>query len=527
MKILMIDVLSFMWENLGEIWEQTVEHLWITLMAMTIATSLGIGLGILLTRVEKLSAPILGLVGVFQTIPSLALLGFMIPVFGIGVIPAIIALFLYALLPIVRNTYAGIKKVDDGVKEAAIGMGMSNWQLLTKVELPLAFPIIFAGIRTAFVINVGVATLCALIAAGGLGEFIFRGISLNNVNMIFAGAIPAALLALLFDYLLAKIQHNINTLIKPVLSGFGILFFSVLMFFFFSNNDQNVLKGGFLSEFIHREDGLKGLIKTYDLDLETLELDAGLMYDALKNKEVDMISGFSTDGRIKAFNLKTLIDDKHYFPPYYAAPIVRGSTLRRFPELGDAFKLLAGKISDDAMTAMNFEVDKNKKSPKSVAKKFLKDLGLATSRDLTGKPKVIIGSKNFTESYILAEMFGLLIENYTQLPVSLKLGFGGTKLNLDALANGDIDIYPEYSGTGLLLLIKPPKEVIDEIIKDKDKVFDYVKLRSKEDHDFSWLAPLGFNNTFAILVRDEDANNWEIESVSDLAAYMQAIGNNN
>ncbi len=523
MKILLIDVFSFMWENIGEIWEQTIEHLWITLVAMTIATFLGISLGILLTRIEKLSAPVLGIVGVFQTIPSLALLGFMIPIFGIGIVPAIIALFLYALLPIVRNTYAGINKVDEGIKEAAIGMGMSNWQLLTKVEIPLAFPIIFAGIRTAFVINVGVATLCALIAAGGLGEFIFRGISLNNVNMIFAGAIPAALLALLFDYLLSIIQEKIRVWIKPVLTGFGVLFLTVLLMFVFSGNSNKSLTGGFLSEFIHREDGLQGLIKAYDLDLETMELDAGLMYDALKNKEVDMISGFSTDGRIKAFNLKTLADDKNYFPPYYAAPIVRGSSLRRYPELKTAFDHIAGKITDEAMTNMNFEVDKNKKSPKSVAKDFLNSMGLQTSRDLKGKPKIVVGSKNFTESYILAEMFGILIENYTQLPVSLKLGFGGTKLNLDALANGDIDLYPEYSGTGLLLLIKPPKEVLNKIIKDKDKVFEFVKKKSIEEHDFNWLAPLGFNNTFAILIRAEDAEEWNVETVSELSAFMEAI----
>src|SRR6478736_2797016 len=141
-----------------------------------------------------------------QTIPSIALLGFMIPLLGIGPLPAITALFLYALLPIIRNTYTGINEVDENISEAATAMGFSSWQTLIKVQLPLAFPVILAGIRTATVINVGVATLAAYIAAGGLGEFIFGGISLNNTNMILAGAIPAALLAIIFDFLLSRLQ---------------------------------------------------------------------------------------------------------------------------------------------------------------------------------------------------------------------------------------------------------------------------------------------------------------------------------
>lgn len=516
-------VLKFMIDNLGEIWEQTIEHLWITLVAMIIATLLGILLGVILTRAEKLSAPIIGLVGIFQTVPSLALLGFMIPVFGIGVVPAIIALFLYALLPIVRNTYTGILKVDPAIKEAAIGMGMTDLQLLRKVEIPLATPIIFAGIRTAFVINVGVATLCALIAAGGLGEFIFRGIALNNVNMIFAGAIPAALLALFFDFVLAKIQERVQVLIRPMLIGFSVLFLLVIVFVTWGSRSKNVLKAGFPSEFIYREDGFIGLKKAYDLDLETTELDAGLMYQAVKNEEVDIVGGYTTDGRIRAYNLKILTDDKNYFPPYFAAPIVRGATLRRYPELKGVFDLLANKISDTGMAQMNYEVDENKREPKAVAKDFLASMGLNTQVDRTGEADIAIGSKNFTESYILAQMFAILVENYSDLTVSLKLGFGGTKLNLDALAGGDIDLYPEYSGTGLLLLIKPPQNVLDSLIDDKDKVYHYVKKKSREDHDFEWLAPLGFNNTHALLMRKEYANEHGIQSITDLSTYIKSL----
>ena len=519
----MMGVFEFMIDNLGEIWEQTIEHLWITLVAMIIATLLGILLGVILTRTKKLSAPIIGLVGIFQTVPSLALLGFMIPIFGIGVVPAIIALFLYALLPIVRNTYTGILKVDPAIKEAAIGMGMTDLQLLRKVEIPLATPIIFAGIRTAFVINVGVATLCALIAAGGLGEFIFRGIALNNVNMIFAGAVPAALLALFFDFILAKIQEKVQLLIKPMLFGFGLLFLIVVVSISFGSGSETILKAGFPSEFIYREDGFLGLKKAYDLDLETRELDAGLMYEAVRNKEVDIVGGYTTDGRIKAYNLKILTDDKNYFPPYFAAPIVRGATLRRYPELKEVFDLLAGKISDTEMAQMNYEVDENKRTPKAVAEDFLQSLGLKTQMDRTGEADISIGSKNFTESYVLAQMFAVLVENYTNLTVSLKLGFGGTKLNLDALASGDIDLYPEYSGTGLLLLIKPPKNVLDSLINDKDRVYDYVKKKSREDYDFEWLTPLGFNNTHALVMREEYADEHGIENITDLSNYIKSL----
>src|ERR1700744_955514 len=130
----------------------------------------------------------------------------MIPLLGKGAKPAIVALLLYALLPIIRNTFTGIIGVDASVKEAALAMGMSKWQILSKVELPLAMPVILSGIRTATVINVGVTTLASYIAAGGLGEFIFGGMSLNNTNMILAGAIPAALLAIIFDFLLSRVQ---------------------------------------------------------------------------------------------------------------------------------------------------------------------------------------------------------------------------------------------------------------------------------------------------------------------------------
>jgi len=183
-----------------------LQHIQLVFVSMLIAIIIGVSLGIIITRVKQLEAPILGLAGILQTIPSLALLGFMIPLFGIGIKTAVAALFLYSLLPIIRNTFTGIKDVDKSTLEAARGMGMTDFQILFKVQLPLALSVIMAGIRTATVINVGTATLAAFIGGGGLGDFIFLGISRNIDALVLIGAFPAAVLALLFDWLLSLLE---------------------------------------------------------------------------------------------------------------------------------------------------------------------------------------------------------------------------------------------------------------------------------------------------------------------------------
>lgn len=192
-------------------WDEVVTatsvHIQLVFFSMIIATIIAVSLGILVTRVPQLKTIILGGTGILQTIPSLALLGFMIPIFGIGVKTAIAALFLYSLLPIMRNTYTGIKEVDPATIEAARGMGMTSAQILFRVELPLALPTIMAGIRTAAVINVGNATLAAFIGAGGLGDFIFLGITRGIDGLILLGAIPAALLAILIESLFTVIER--------------------------------------------------------------------------------------------------------------------------------------------------------------------------------------------------------------------------------------------------------------------------------------------------------------------------------
>lgn len=193
--------LEYVVANRADVVRHTLEHLWLVGIALGVAIAVGVPLGFLLTRVARLRAPVLGAASVFQTIPSLALFGFFlsIPFLGLGARSAIVALVLYAFLPIIRNTYTGISGVDPAVKDAARGMGMTDRELFRLVELPLALPVILAGIRVATVLNVGIATIAAAIGAGGLGVFIFRGVSMVDDNVILAGAVPAALMALALD----------------------------------------------------------------------------------------------------------------------------------------------------------------------------------------------------------------------------------------------------------------------------------------------------------------------------------------
>lgn len=205
---MLIDLFSIFQTRYEDILLASWEHLQLTFIALFIANLIAIPLGILLTRHKKWAESIIGVAAVFQTIPSLALLGFMIPLLGIGTLPAIIALTIYGLLPILRNTYTGIIGVAPAAVEAGVGMGMTSLQVLFMVELPMALSVIMAGIRTATVLIIGVATLAALIGAGGLGDLIFRGIAMANSPLILAGALPAAFLAIVFDFALKHLEYK-------------------------------------------------------------------------------------------------------------------------------------------------------------------------------------------------------------------------------------------------------------------------------------------------------------------------------
>lgn len=205
MFVKFIELLISRWD---EVLFAIQEHLVLVSVPVALAALVTVPLGILAARYRWIEIPVMGIANVLQTIPSLALLALMIPLgVGIGQKPALIALFLYALLPILRNTYLGIRSVDDSIKEAATGMGMTYFQRLYMVELPIALSVIVGGIRTATIIIIGTATLAAMVGGGGLGDFIITGLGMVRDELILLGAIPAALLALLADFLLGKLEY--------------------------------------------------------------------------------------------------------------------------------------------------------------------------------------------------------------------------------------------------------------------------------------------------------------------------------
>lgn len=483
------------------------EHIQIALISLLLAVLIAVPLGIFLTRRQKAAESIIGTSAVLQTIPSLALLGLLIPLFGIGKIPAIIALVAYALLPILRNTYTGINEVDSSLKEAARAMGMNTRQQLIKIEMPLAMPVIMAGIRTAMVLIVGTATLAALIGAGGLGDIILLGIDRNNSTLIVLGAIPAALLAVLFDLLLRRFERlsfkrtltsigviaaaSILIIVIPMMSSGGkkdiiiagklgsepeilINMYKVLIeeetdlhvelkpglgktsFVFnalrsgsidvypeftgtviseflkdtaastdrqdvyeqakmgaekefgltlldpmeFNNTYalavpkavadelqlatisdlagvQQQIKAGFTLEFADREDGYRGIQKLYGIQFpDVVTMEPKLRYSAIEAGNINLVDAYSTDSEIRQYGLAVLEDDLELFPPYQGAPFLREETAEKYPELVRALNKLAGKITDDEMREMNYQVNVEGKSAEEVAREYLREAGL-------------------------------------------------------------------------------------------------------------------------------------------------------
>lgn len=190
--------------------EAFMQHIYLSFVALAIGIGIALPLGILVARYRKIAEPVIGITAIFQTIPSLALFGFLVPLIGIGAKTALIALIIYALLPILRNTYTGISNIDESMIEAGRGMGMTKSQLLWQIEFPLALPFIMAGIRTATVLTVGIATLATFVGAGGLGDVIYRGLQSYNNSLVLAGALPVALLAIMFDLLLKWIEKRVT-----------------------------------------------------------------------------------------------------------------------------------------------------------------------------------------------------------------------------------------------------------------------------------------------------------------------------
>lgn len=357
-------------ERKGELLTALIEHMQLSFISLFIAVIIAIPLAIYLTRHKKLAAVMIQITSIFQTIPSLALLGLMIPLVGIGSVPAVIALVIYALLPILRNAYTGLNEINPSLNEAADAMGMSRWRKLIKVQIPIAMPIIMAGIRNAMVLIIGTGTIAALIGAGGLGSLILLGIDRGNNHLILLGAIPAALLAILFDYLLSLFE---KISFKKTVITLGIL--SVLIL--------------------------------------------GLLIAPLLTKD---------------------------------------------------------------------------------------------------KEELIIAGKLGAEPEIIMNMYKYLIEDQTDVEVTLEPNMGKTTFVFNALESGDIDVYTEYTGTILATFLN--EEITSS---DEQEVFQQAKEGLAEQYDMSLLEPMAFNNTYTLAVTKELAEEYQLETISDLIPIADEI----
>lgn len=521
----MANFINFTLERKDQIFSLFLQHIELTVFAVLVSIIIGVPLGILITRVRKLSIPVIAVANIAQSIPSLALLGFLIPVFGIGSKPSIIMVVIYSLLPIIKNTYTGLVNIDAPIIEAATGVGLTKSQILLKISIPLAMPIIMSGIRISAVTAVGLMTIAAFVGAGGLGYLVFSGVQTVNNYMILAGAIPACFLALFLDFIIGKVEglvvpegiriskgekikkrkiknkkfnkilavslaiiivmvssivfyntknkkvivigsknfneqlilgnmiaslveHNTDYKVEKKLNlgGTNVVFsamksgdvdlyveytgtglvdimkqsaisdkdkvYNTVKDYFdktygmewlkpigFNNtyvlsmkrelaNKYNINTISDLSrvssnftlgstmEFLNRSDGYLGLQKVYNINFKnTKGLDGGLRYSALNKDETQVTDAFSTDGLLKKFDLKTLKDDKSFFPPYYAVPLVNKETLNKYPKLKGVLEKLENKISDEEMRNLNYKVDSGEK-PEKVADDFLRSKGL-------------------------------------------------------------------------------------------------------------------------------------------------------
>lgn len=492
-----------------------LQHLQISFLAIAIATSIGLLLGIFISEYKKTSALILGIINFIYTIPSISLLGFLIPLSGIGNTTVIIALTIYALLPMVRSTHTGITNINPAIIEAAKGMGSSDLQILYKIKLPLALPVIFSGLRNMVIMSIALAGIASFIGAGGLGVAIYRGITTNNTPMTIAGSLLIALLALFVDFILGRVEKIICSRSKEKKKRAKITFIItvsmcvvVLLFttFKLTKNQKDVIhiatkpmseqlvigemlkyviedetnlkvelttnvgggtsniqpameKGDFdlypeytgtgwnavLKEdsvyqesmfskltkkyqelynfkwiagygfnntygmvvrkdiadmyniktysdlakisnqlvfgaeydFFERKDGYEALCETYGYAFQSsVDLDIGLKYQALENKQIDAMVVFTTDGQLSKADVQVLEDDKLFYPSYRCYNVVRNEVLIKHPTLEVVLAKFEDLIDDATMAQLNYQVEVEFKEPKVVAKAYLIEKGL-------------------------------------------------------------------------------------------------------------------------------------------------------
>ena len=490
----------------------TVEHILISLLAISIASVLGIILGIIISEYRRFSGLILGTVNILYTIPSIALLGFFITITGVGNTTALIALIIYALLPIIRSTYTGIININPLIIEASEGMGSTKLQQLFKIKLPLALPVLMSGIRNMVTMTIALAGIASFVGAGGLGVAIYRGITTNNSAMTFLGSLLIALLALIFDFILGIIEKRltnhkrtkykmnfkliilglfiiifgayfslnskkdktINIATKPMTEGYilgqmltelieqdtdlkvnmttgvgggtsnihpaivkgefdlypeytGTSWEAVLKkeasydeskfdelqkeykekynleyvnLYGFNNTYglavnkdiaekynlktysdlakvSNNLIFGAEYDFFEREDGYKELQKVYNVDFKKkIDMDIGLKYQAMKDKKIDVMVIFTTDGQLAISDVVVLEDDKKMYPSYRAGTVVRSEILSKYPELKAVLEKLNNILDDKTMADLNYQVESEGKKPEDVAREYLQEKGL-------------------------------------------------------------------------------------------------------------------------------------------------------
>ncbi|MET3535001.1 glycine betaine ABC transporter substrate-binding protein [Chryseobacterium limigenitum] len=338
--------------------------------------------------------------------------------------------------------------------------------------------------------------------------------------MILAGAIPAVLLAVLLDQAIAVLQKSGYRLFQKLKYIVPAILIIIGAIYFLTSVSENKLKAGFTLEFMGRQDGDLGLRSVYGLNVNPVVVSDAVMYKAVYEKDLDLISGYSTDGRIKAFDLYVPNDDKKIFPPYFAAPIIKTKTLEKFPELEKILNLLSGKFNDSIMTDLNYKSDYLHQTPEKIAKDFLIKNNLYKISRKGNSGTVRIGSKIFGEQYILTEMYKILIEGNTHYKVETKTGLGGTEICFAALMNDAIDFYTEYTGTGLLVLLKPTEQTIKKVSQSADETYRYVNSEFQKQYGIQWLKPLGFNNSYALMMRRKQSKGLNVKSISDLKNYL-------
>lgn len=512
-----ISDLTSAWERSQDtFWPQTIVFLSLTLRGLGLALLIGIPAGLALTRLPRVAGSVIAVLGLLQTVPSLVLLGMLIPFLGLGQTPAVFAAVVYSLLPIVMNTCVGITQVSPAIRDAARGMGMTGRQVLWNVEVPLAFPVMLAGIRTGAVYASGVVVICALIGAGGLGDYILNGMSRGDNGLIWLGAIPILILTLLLFWTLGGLERlaKINNALGMYLGGSLIVLLSAyavyelghraiqprrthivvgakdftegqilaeivkqtieadtdlrveimsnlgtsVIFKALRNDEIDVYPeytGNLLTSkealdmdvpedksaitaivrkeiarrhglalletfglnntyapcvtretakrhrlqkisdlrrtpqlrvvidlsFLTRPDGWQGLVDKYQLrfDKPPIQVNPNLLYKALENQEADVVIGFATDWQIEKLDLVVLEDDRGYFPNYHGAPLANESVLRRHPAIRAALDRLGGKIDDQAMRRLNYQVAVERRSEADVAREFLLEQGLLSN----------------------------------------------------------------------------------------------------------------------------------------------------